>query len=274
MNENKPNGRRIRRGITPACIPGPATVRLAAVLLVLAVALTGCSVMLTPVPEGAPVPSTTPAAATPEDAIAHFLAGLAQADMDQVLAASAVDEMSTRHDFTGALERLGVLLPVEALAPSSHPFFTDANQARLTAQLTTQVKLLAYALLTDGTVNGPQPLPLDPAQAADLASILDPARLAALDLLRADTPRADLMESEIYQQQAAARAAIYGADESTERIALVAFDGRTYALGFSLLRYGLHWKISDMSSPLAGLGAFDGTVPATEDDFAAMIEQE
>ena len=274
MNVPKPNGRRIRRGITPACIPGPATARLAAVLLVLAVALTGCSVMLTPVPEGAPMHATTQTAATPEDAVAHFLAGLAQADMDQVLAASAVDEMSTRFDFTGALERTGMLLPVETLAPARHPFFVDANHARLTAQLTTHVKLLAYALLTAGAVNGPQPLPLDPAQAAELAPVLDPARLAALEVRRVDIPRASLMDSNVYQEQAATRAAIYGADESTERIALVAFDGRTYALGFSLLRYGPHWTISDMSSPLAGLGAFDGAVPATEDDFAAMLDQE
>ncbi|MCB0070363.1 MAG: hypothetical protein KDE20_02850 [Caldilineaceae bacterium] len=282
MNGRKPKVRRSPRGIASGRIPGPRMARLAALLLMLSVTLTGCTVMLTPVPARSSVDesadmSTRVApqiAATPEDAIAHFLAGLAQADMDQVLAAFAIDEMSTRSDFSGTLDRMGMLLPVEALAPASHPFFVEANQAQLTAQATTQVKLIVYALLTSGTVNGPQPLPMDAAQAAELAAVLDPGRLAALELLRTGTPQAGMMASEVYQQQAAMRAALYGADEFSERVALFSFEGREYYLGLSLLRYGDTWKISTLASPLAGTSPDDGAIPTTLEEFSSQFPQE
>ena len=58
-----------------------------------------------------------------------------------------------------------------------------------------------------------------------------------------------------YLENAARLASIYGADESTERVALFSFEGNYYYLGFTLLRYGDNWKISSQTSPLAGTSA-------------------
>jgi len=46
--------------------------------------------------------------------------------------------------------------------------------------------------------------------------------------------------------------AVQGADELTERVALVMLEGQGYLVGFTLLRYGDGWKVSSQSPPLAG----------------------
>ena len=66
---------------------------------------------------------------------------------------------------------------------------------------------------------------------------------------------------------AAKQAAIYGADELTERMALVSLDGKLYEVGFTLLRYGDDWRISSQTSALGNTAAVGTAVPTTRDDY-------
>jgi hypothetical protein len=76
--------------------------------------------------------------------------------------------------------------------------------------------------------------------------------------------------NERYLANAAAQAAVYGADELTERLALLELDGDTYGLGFTLLRYGDRWLVSGQSSPIAGTSALGTAAPMTRAEFDAQ----
>jgi len=67
------------------------------------------------------------------------------------------------------------------------------------------------------------------------------------------------------------RLPVYGADESTERVALFSFEGQDHYVGFMLLRYGDNWKISRQDSPLAGTNALGVPQKTTPAEFKKLI---
>ena len=64
---------------------------------------------------------------------------------------------------------------------------------------------------------------------------------------------------------------MYGADELTERLALVAWNGKDYAVGFTLVRYGSDWKVLNQVSSLAGTPVTGAAKPVTQSDFDASV---
>lgn len=66
-------------------------------------------------------------------------------------------------------------------------------------------------------------------------------------------------------------AAYYGADELTERVVLLLFEGDYYYVGFTLLRYGENWKISNASSALGNTNPLGAPQKITEEEFAELI---
>ena len=53
----------------------------------------------------------------------------------------------------------------------------------------------------------------------------------------------------------------FGADEQTDRVALLDFEGEAFAIGFTLLRYGDGWKVSSQASVLSGLPTWGAAQP-------------
>jgi hypothetical protein len=66
-------------------------------------------------------------------------------------------------------------------------------------------------------------------------------------------------------------AKVYGADELTERLALVQVNGNHYAVGFQLVRYGGDWKVLGQVSNLAGTSSSGAAELTTPEDFAALV---
>ena len=226
----------------------------------------------TPIP-----PTPTPEQAisvvfnTPEEAIAHYFEGLAQADPDKILQACAIDEMSENFNFDLNIERMGLLLPTESLSPTEDPFYVEANKMQLSAQIFTRVKMFAYSLLSSETVDEGMPIQMDPERTANFVQDINPERLARLEVKQVELPDETLMNSDRYLENSATLAGIYGADELTERVVLFSFEENDYLLGFTLLRYDDTWKISSQTSPLAGTSAQGTPQQTSVEEFESMI---
>ena len=236
---------------------------------VLVIALDVAASAATPSPDLGVADQKTAGFATPEEAVREYLAGVADADAERILAASAIDEAAAGFDFAANVEALRAFLPFQSLAPSEYPFYVEANRAQHTYRILLWVQNLAYGLMTGLELDGAGIAPVDRAWAEAFVAEVDPTRLADLEVIDVRFPNAEFEFDERYLENAAAQAARYSADELTERLALVSFEGGHYAVGFTLLRFGDGWKVFSQVSPLAGTSAMGTATPTTAEDFEA-----
>jgi hypothetical protein len=206
-------------------------------------------------------------AATPEDAVRAYLAGVVHADANAILEASAIEEMATGFRFDLLTERLNAMLPTTTLAPANYPFYADVNRATQSSLLLGQARNLMYSLLSFETIDGSVIAPVEAARAATFVEQVDPARLANLEVLDIRPADPYFAEKPVYLENTAKQAAVYGADEQTERVALVSLDGATYAVGFTLMRFDDSWKVSSQVSNLAGTTSLGTALPMSVAEF-------
>jgi PBP1b-binding outer membrane lipoprotein LpoB len=207
---------------------------------------------------------------TPEEAVKHYLEGVAQNDVRKILQASAINEMGTKFKFDLYAERLRAINPTY-LAPAEYPLYAEINKAQLSSQILNQVKNLSYSLLSGEQMEG-SVIQADAERANRFAKDVDPQRLSKLELKKISLPNKTLMGDPKYLENAAKIARGYGADESTERLALVSFGGNYYYVGFTLLKYGAGWKIGNQVSPLAGTSALGAAQQTTEEEFERLSD--
>jgi hypothetical protein len=215
---------------------------------------------------GAVVAQSPAPANTPEDAVTAYLAAVASNDVDAILEATAVDEMVAGFDFAASAERLGALNLAFSLAPTEYPMFGEMNRYQQAAQILAQVRNLTYGLLSDESVDG-RVIVADVAQIAAFVAAVDPSRLAGLKVLDVRLPEPEAASDERFVETFARIAATYGADEMTERLALIELDGETWGVGFTLIRYGDTWLVSSQQSVLGNTTAFGTAEPMTRAEY-------
>jgi len=207
---------------------------------------------------------------TPEAAVTAYIEAVAAHDFDQVLAATAIDDMSTNFDFVAFVDRLKALV-VSAPAPSSDPMFVAINKATYTAAIAKQVQFLTYGLLSTSALIEGKSVESDAAGATAFENETDPSRLESLTVIKIASPSADIASSARYLAVAASQAKTYGADELVERIALLSFEGTYSYIGFTLLRYGDNWGVSSQVSALAGTSSLGVPTPVTPEAFDTSL---
>jgi len=215
--------------------------------------------------------SQGPTLSTPEDAIKEYLAGVADANVERILGATAVDEVSEGFRFDLHTDRIYAFYALAQYAPSEHPFFAEITRALQAAKILDQVRMLAYSLLSETPIGSEtiratdlDPDPLHWGQ--EFVRQVDPSRLAGItliDIVHADPERA---EKEWYRSLWSSRQAELGADDATERLAIISFEGETYAVGFTLLRYGDEWFVDFQSSAVAGTDPIGIAMPYTVEE--------
>lgn len=210
---------------------------------------------------------------TPEDAITAYMEGVAQGDINKIYQACAINEMSENFKFDLYIDRVRAFTPFQSEAPSNYPFFVDLNKTQVAAQIATQVKILAYSLLSTEKVNEGTTIIMDLDKANTFIQSVDPKRLANLEIKKIVIPSKKNMDTAQYRDNAAKRARVYMADELTERVVLFSFEQNYYALGFTLLRYGDNWKIISQNSPMANTPALGAAQKITVEAFDSMFKQ-
>lgn len=241
---------------------------------VVVVALVGAGTVVAAEPDtDLPIAAASPSLTlpTPEDAVQEYLAGLADANVERILGATAVDEVSAGLRFDLFTERIGAFAPNAGYAPSEYPFFAEMTRASQASQILSQVRMLAYSLLSETPI-GPQLIPgndLDPDPlrwAQEFVRQVDPSRLAGITLVDIIQPDPERAETELVRSLYAKQATPLGADEATERLAIISFEGATYAVGFTLLRYGDEWRVDYQSSALGGTDPIGIAMPYTVEE--------
>lgn len=192
---------------------------------------------------------------TPEKAVSAYLDAVARQDFNAMIAVSSAGRMGEAYNFSTHVNRVGMFMPSAMPLPASGPFFVEINKAKFTAQIVQQVQFLIYGLMASDDILNGKPVRMESAAAAEFAGTVRAERLAGLSLVKTGIPNASMQASERYQANAAQMMKSFGADEATERLALLSFEGQSFALGFSLLRYGEDWTVSSQSSQLAGTTA-------------------
>ena len=246
--------------------------RFLIIIVFLALITAGCS--------GAGVPGSAPEQAgslvfkTPEESITSYLEGVAQGDIQKILQACAINEMSEKFKFDLYTERMGgSFLPAQSLSPTGASFYVEMNKMQLTAQIINQVKIFTYDLLSREKLNdGSLVTKMDAEGINNFMKDVDPKRLSSLAIKKIGLPDKTRMTGAKYLENAVKSALVYGADDSTERVALFSFEQNYFYLGFTLLRYGENWKINSPTSMLADIKYGTGVLQKTTvDEFESMI---
>jgi hypothetical protein len=209
---------------------------------------------------------------TPEAAITAFFEGVTQGDFSKILQACAVNEISENFKFDRSIERLKAFVPYQEYAPAQYPLFVELNQAQIESRIASQVKIFAYSLLSSGDVDFQQTNIMEVDAAVSFMNEVDPARLSTLELKEIGLPNPSAMSSARYKENMLKYARVYGADDSTERVALFSFEQNDYYVGFTLFQYGENWKISSVNSPIANTSALGQPVKTTIEEFEAMTK--
>jgi len=225
-------------------------------------------------PTAEPTPSASAAGfATPEDAVRAYLAGVADADVDAVLATAAVDEAAENFDFEAQADRLQILLLLNP-APAQYPFYQDLNRSWFSQRLLGQTQTLSYSLLSTREIQG-APIPIDPGEASEFVGEVDPSRLAPLGVVDIKPPRASFEDDPDRRENALKTAAIFGADDDVQRVALVKLGDQHYEVGFELLQYDDGWKVLFQTASLASppLDVSGAALPITPEEFDAQTSE-
>jgi len=242
-------------------------------------ACTGSTVALTPHVEqqkAAPV-ATTPceqasssvSLATPELAIRLYVENLAANNFAGASRAFAVHENAARVDFIRLVSWVRVFSAGVQNAPAEYPMFVELNELRAKAELAQATKFFVYSLLTDRDPEATQVVESE-AELQAFVQAVNPARLAKLRVLRIDEPRKSLAPEA--QQVLKKQAALYGADEMTERVALYELADQLFWSGFQLCRYDKTWKIRQFAAYYAGPPYGTWTTKTTRSEYEARIE--
>jgi hypothetical protein len=189
--------------------------------------------------------------ATPEAAVTHFVQRMAAADLDGALEAFAVDEYAAHFDFAKQARRLGSFMAGYLPAPARYRLYRRINALEAMRDAANRSLHFAVQLVVDEselTRSGPG-MPDPRARAGVLATAL--AKIQPLRLVRIDQPRKSITRKPetlaLFRDQAAPD----GADDATERIALLELAGQHYQCGFRLFKYGNTWRIKDLTSYFA-----------------------
>lgn len=180
--------------------------------------------------------------ATPETAVQHFVKRLAAGDLDGAMQAFQIDEVLARvEDFLKAQRK-------SPPASATSRMLARAARVNVMAEIADQTRRFIYGLLLERVEHSVTVTVESDASIDQFIRAVDPARLGALKIVRIDPPVPAIMNSTAAIDQAKQRAAQLGAEDWTERIALLRLDRKYYRAGFTLLKHGNTWRISQLQS--------------------------
>ena len=194
--------------------------------------------------------------ATPETATSAYIDAIARQDFQAIIAVTAADNVSEHFDFVASSSRLQMLNPSYAMPPTN-PFFVEINRGKFIGRISQEVQLLIYGLMTTDSLSKNSATRLDAKEASNFVSAVHADRLKSLSLVKVGIPNPGLMGNKTHQANMALTARNNGADEMTERVALLSFENNQYAIGLTLLRYGKDWTVlsqASIAAAIKGLG--------------------
>jgi hypothetical protein len=203
---------------------------------------------------------------TPEAATQHFVSSIAKNNV-----AFAINEYADTFDFKAHANHLQSINIYRGLAPTDYNMYKQLNRLELLSKYAFNIKLFTYSFYSSEPLDGSIiPLQGEPERLETFVNSVNPEQLGNLTIERAFRINA---LSDRMKQNWQAQAAPVGADEVTEMVVLYNLNGSYFLGGFSLLRYGENWKISGLSSVLAGMESLGGVSVTTPSEFEAFAAE-
>lgn len=212
---------------------------------------------------------------TPEEAVQHYLEGLAKQDLYTMISAFAIETYVQEYDIAALLERLGAYMPTSTIHyPNANDLFTAINVESRKAEVVHMITLQQNAMLLP-ELAADRPLVLSDEKSPDAADFIkdmenalqkaSPTDESGLIAFIAPTDMSDLYANERNMENMARRAAICGADELQSVIAVFTYGENTFAMCCDVIRYGDMWFMEGMPGNIGTLlnisASLAGTVP-------------
>jgi hypothetical protein len=207
--------------------------------------------------------------ATPEAAVTQYLKAIADGDLDAAIRESAIDDTVAHFDYAARSRDLNMLLPPDKFAPANYAMYGRMNKLEAMSEFAQATKEIVYGILMGGDTGVLERISATDAKIAAFIKERDPARLKTLKVVRVDQPHKSVMTSAKVIATSKKIAALYGAAELTERIALLQLDGEHYRCGFQLLRYGNTWRLHQVHYGGPGAGQVERT---TAEEYEALLK--
>lgn len=206
-------------------------------------------ITLTPTVSAKPVNIYGKSFNTPEKAIAYFMKSLINNKVKNAFKACAINDYSENYNFSAFSRQLNSISYLESMAPSEYELYVELNKIQCLARIGKQIKLFYYSILSgESDLLDPKNNPINE-QIEKFIQAVDPKRLSVLEVISIDKP--SLVDDERYKKNASAASRCFGANDATERVALLKFNNDFYILGFHLFKFGSSWKIASLCSPIA-----------------------
>lgn len=197
-----------------------------------------------------------PGHSTPEDAVAAYMEGLAQADLEVMLEPFAFDSREERIDREAMIRNLKVYPPAGWLPDGEEPFGASVNAEALRGLAVSGIRSQVLAVLHPD-LDQSRLIPIE--DDADLAEVIDThsideQKLAAAGKYTLVDPE-DLVEPErwdrLRETDEEYRTTVSHEDELRYLVAETSIDGRTWQLIFVTARYDDRWYLNDLGGRLA-----------------------
>lgn len=213
------------------------------------------------------LPWDGPGFSSPEEAVAAYLAGLRDGDLDGMLRAFAWEPMLERATLRAYLETEGMYQRESwPPFPDDGGFLRGLNAEALLENRLVDLKRALYMYAT-GSEDSLQVLAVknvrEEADAEAIAAAFDPDRMEVLRslsdvrILPAELIMADRYGTERMRKQMETYRVRFGADEIRDAAAVFRIGPRLYGIAPRLARYGDAWYIVSFSSPIAAFVGAD-----------------
>lgn len=211
-----------------------------------------------------------PMFSTPEEAIEHFYAGMAENDLEKMLEASVID-YADRYDYEVAVNQMNAMTATQPLgSPGEYELYREMTEILLKARLVSEFRVQILSLLLE-----PPYLDMitdfgvlfkleDETNYETYVELVDPAHLEALRVTQI-VPSEEVAEEEVsYDALIDSMRQVYGGDEYVERMIALELFEKEYAAGASLVRFADDWRIVRFFSVIGGTPASGAAIPGDQ----------
>lgn len=198
---------------------------------------------------------------TPEKAIQSFINAVKSNDYDAAISICPAKKIAEGYDYAAYVEKKSMPSGL-LIVPSNNEYNTKANADIFKGHFATRVVVFTntFFILNATDFN------------EAVENTTDLSTLKNLSVISIDEPY--LVNKESYITLMNEQGTFFGADEMTERVALIEFEGKTYVEGFTLLRYGDSWGIQYLYSELASTPSQGTPTAMTQEEYNGLISQD
>ena len=179
---------------------------------------------------------------TPESVAKAFVEGAKSLDLKTMMGCFAIDDYVRNYDFAYVVNQIEWINLQSQLLPGKYQIYQDLNEYTRTLKVVDQIAAFVFYLATGGDESLKTPHKIvSPDEVGDFIAKSDPSPIRNMKLRDIRYP-VSKKDNETVLKLFAYQAKMEGAQDATERVALIEMNGVTYVIPFRFLKYASNWK--------------------------------